>query len=115
MTIDEYIGEASPERRESLVLLQRLCREGLPGFQETMRHGMPSYIRNDVVEVAFASQKSYISLYICRPGALDANARRLGGLSVGNSCVRFRRPEQIDATTVRALLRGTASDSGPVC
>jgi uncharacterized protein YdhG (YjbR/CyaY superfamily) len=114
-TIDEYIGEASLERRSALTLLRRLCRDELSGFEEAMRHGMPSYLREDAIEVAFASQKAYVSLYILRQAALEANAHRLGGLSVGKSCIRFRRPEQIDPTTVRALLRATASDSGPIC
>jgi len=60
-----------------------------------MRYGMPSYLRHDVVEVSFASQKRYISLYILRQAALQANATRLGGLSVGKGCIRFRRPTQI--------------------
>ena len=114
-TIDEYIAEASLERRHALILLRRLCREELPGFTEAMRHGMPSYVRDDAIEVAFAAQKAYISLYILRQAALNANAQRLGGLSVGKGCIRFRRPEQIDPATVRALLRATVSDSGPIC
>jgi uncharacterized protein YdhG (YjbR/CyaY superfamily) len=113
-TIDECIGEASLERRGALTLLRRLCREELSGFDEAMRHGMPSYLRDDTVEVAFASQKAYVSLYILRQAALDANAQRLGGLSVGKGCIRFR-PEQIDPTTVRSLLRSAASASGPIC
>jgi len=80
-----------------------------------MSHGMPSYLRDDVLEVAFASQKSHISLYILRRAALEANAGRLAGLSVGKGCIRFRRPEQIDPDTVRALLRATVTDVGPVC
>jgi uncharacterized protein YdhG (YjbR/CyaY superfamily) len=114
-SIDEYIGEASLERRDALTLLRRLCREELSGFEEAMRYGMPSYLRDDTVEVAFASQKAHISLYILRQAALDANAQRLRGLSVGKGCIRFRSPEQIDPTTVRALLRATASDSGQIC
>jgi uncharacterized protein YdhG (YjbR/CyaY superfamily) len=69
-----------------------LCREELVGFEEAMRYGMPSYLREDAVEVAFASQQAYISLYILRQSALDAAADRLAGLSVGKGCIRFRRP-----------------------
>ena len=65
--------------------------------------------------VAFASQTAYISLYVLRRAALEANSEQLSGLSVGKGCIRFRRPEQIDPTVVRALLRSTASDTGPVC
>jgi uncharacterized protein YdhG (YjbR/CyaY superfamily) len=114
-TVAEYIAEAPPARRDALTLLRRLCRDELSGFQEAMRYGMPSYLRDDAVEVAFASQKAYISLYILRQAALAASADRLAGLSMGKGCIRFRRPEEIDPSTVRALLSATATDPGVIC
>jgi uncharacterized protein YdhG (YjbR/CyaY superfamily) len=114
-SIDEYIREAPEERRDALNLLRRLCREELSGFEEAMRHGMPVYLRRDVAEVGFASQKHHISLYLLRQAALQANAERLVGLSVGKGCIRFRRPDQVDPTTVRALLSASVTDTGPIC
>jgi len=114
-TVEEYIAEAPAERRDALELLRRLCRDELADFEEAMRYGMPGYIRGGVVEVSFASQKSYISLYILRRGALDANAERLAGLSLGKGCLRFGRPEQVDPAVVRAVLKAAAEDSGPLC
>lgn len=110
-----YIAESPEERRRGLELLRRLCRDELSGFDEAMRYGMPSYLRDDAVEVAFANQKAYISLYVLRQAAIAANAERLSGLSVGKGCIRFRRPDEIDASVVRALLRSTVTDSGPIC
>src|SRR5262249_9742357 len=110
-TVEEYIDQAPAARREALDLLRRLCREELSGFDEAMRHGMPSYLRGDSAEVAFANQKNYVSLYISRR-ALRANIERLTGLSVGKRCIRFRRPNQIDPAVVRDLLRATASEPG---
>src|SRR5262245_3973483 len=114
-TVAQYIAEAPDSRRDALNLLRHLCRQELPGFEEAMRHGMPAYLRDDVVEVAFASQKNYLSLYILRQAALEANTQRLGGLSVGKGCIRFRRPDQIDPATVRRLLNATRTDTGPIC
>ena len=109
-SVDEYISQAPKERRDALNQLRRLCREELPGFAEAMRHGMPAYLRRDVAEVSFASQKHYISLYVPQ-AVLRANAKRLDGLSVGKSCVRFRRIEQVDSGTVRALLGATVRNT----
>jgi uncharacterized protein YdhG (YjbR/CyaY superfamily) len=114
-TVEQYIADAPPERREALTTLRALCREVLAGFDEEIAYGMPSYLRDGVVEVAFASQKRYISLYVMRPGALDAARDRLSGLSIGKSCIRYRRPDQIDPATVRVLLDATVHDTGPVC
>jgi uncharacterized protein YdhG (YjbR/CyaY superfamily) len=80
-----------------------------------MRYGMPAYLRDDAVEVGFASQKAHISLYVLRQDALRANAERLAGLSVAKGCVRFRRPEQVDPSVVRPLLSAAARDTGPLC
>ena len=110
-----YIAEAPVERRKALHLLRRLCREELPGFEETIRYGMPAYVRRGVVEVGFASQKAYISFYVLRQAALADNLEQLAGLSVGKGCIRFRRPEQIDPDVVRDLLIDTAKGSGPLC
>jgi uncharacterized protein YdhG (YjbR/CyaY superfamily) len=78
-----------------------LCREQLPGFDEAMRHGMPSYLRDDAIGVAFAGQKASVTLYILRQAALAANAQRLTGLSVGKGAIRFRGHDQIDPNTAR--------------
>jgi uncharacterized protein YdhG (YjbR/CyaY superfamily) len=115
VTVDAYIAEAPAERRDALRLLRRLCREELTGFEEAMRYGMPGYLRSGEVEVGFASQKQYLALYVLRQEAVEANAERLAGLSVGKGCIRFRRPEQIDPETVRALLGAVVTGTGPLC
>ena len=76
---------------------------------------MPSYARDGVVEVAFASQKRYLSLYVMRQAALQAHSDRLAGLSVGKGCVRFGRGDAIDPDLVRALLQATVADTGEMC
>ena len=98
-----------------LELLRRLCRDELHGFDETMRYGMPCYQRGGEIEVSFASQERYVSLYVLRQAALRENAHLLEGLSVGKGCIRFRRPEQVDERLVSALLGATARDDGPIC
>ena len=113
--VEAYIAAAPAERRDALELLRRICNEELAGFDETIRYGMPAYLRDGVVEVSFASQKAYISLYVLRQEAMRANAERLATLSTGKGCVRFRRPEQIEPALVRALLRSAADDTGPIC
>ena len=61
-----YLEEVPEERRDSLNTLRQLCLEYLPEHIEDMRYGMPSYSKDDVVDVAFASQKSYIFLHILK-------------------------------------------------
>ena len=114
-SLDDYISAAPSGRREALAELRRLCLEVLVGFEEAMDYGMPGYTRVGVGEVGFANQKQYISLYILRTDVLNAHRERLGRLSVGKGCIRYRRAEQINWEVVRSMLTMTATTSGPVC
>jgi hypothetical protein len=76
---------------------------------------MASYSRDGVVEVAFASQKQNIALYILRKDVLDTHRSAFPASALGKGCIRFRNPATINFTIVRALLEGTASASGEIC
>lgn len=113
--IDQYLAGVPADRYDALVRLRTSCRDELVGFTEAMAYGMPSYLRDDVVEVAFASQKQYISIYLLRTDVRDAYADRLAGLDMGKGCLRYRKPDAIDFDLVRDLLRSTAATRHNVC
>ena len=110
-----YIAEAPPERQAALARLRALCLATLTGYDELMGYGMPGYVRDGIVEVGFASQKQYISLYILKKEVLDAHREELQGIDMGKGCIRYRRPEQIDFDVVKKLLVGTREAAGEVC
>jgi uncharacterized protein YdhG (YjbR/CyaY superfamily) len=114
-TVDDYLAEVPEERREALAGLRELCRAELTGFTEVMAYGMPAYERAGTAEIAFASQKQYISFYLMRSDVRTAFAERLAGHDMGKGCLRFRKPERIDFDLVRDLLRATAADPGTIC
>jgi uncharacterized protein YdhG (YjbR/CyaY superfamily) len=115
--VTTYIKEAPAERREALNRLRDLCRDILTGFEETMDYGGPSYKRNRVVEVGFASQKNFIGLYILRTDVKNAHKDQLKakGVSIGKGAIRYSKPERIDFGVVESMLRGTLDSDGPVC
>ncbi|MFE0960111.1 iron chaperone [Streptomyces fungicidicus] len=113
--VDAYLAEVPEERREVLTRLRRLCRAELKEFREAMAYGMPVYQRGGTAEIAFASQKQYISVYLMRGDVREAFEERLAGQDMGKGCLRFRRPESVDFELVRDLLRATAAASGEVC
>ncbi|MFZ1485683.1 MAG: DUF1801 domain-containing protein [Nostocoides sp.] len=114
-TVDDYLAEVPQGRREILTRLRDECRIRLSGHAEGMYYGMPGYARDDVVEVAFASQKQYISVYILKAEVLDAHRDRLGAASVGKGCIRYRRPEAIDLEVIGSLLDATHNSRAPIC
>jgi uncharacterized protein YdhG (YjbR/CyaY superfamily) len=115
-TVDAYLQEVPKERLEALEKLRGLCLEFLTGYEESMEYGMPSYKRTGgEVEVAFASQKQYISLYILRQEVMDKFRKSLTGLKLGKGCIRYTKPEKIDFDIVQQLLAESAQSDSKIC
>ncbi len=115
-SVDQYLKEVPEARKEALTRLRDVCCETLTGYEESMAYGMPSYGKPDgEVEVAFASQKNYISLYILKQDGLDEFRDGLSGLCLGKGCIRYTKPEKIDFDIVQQLLAVTRDSEGEVC
>lgn len=116
-TVTEYLQEVPAERVGALSELRDLCCSILTGFEEAMVYGMPSYARNGVVEVGFASQKNYISIYILRSDVMNAHKALLNtkGVSFGKGCIRYSKPERINIEVVALMLQATQKSTGVVC
>ncbi|QDY77931.1 iron chaperone [Streptomyces qinzhouensis] len=113
--VDGYLAAVPEERRAALTELRQLCRAELVGFDEVMAYGMPAYERDGAAEIAFASQKRYISFYLMRGDVREAFEERLAGQDMGKGCLRFRKPENIDFGLLRDLLQATAARPGKIC
>lgn len=116
-TVDIYLEEVPTERQEALAKLRDLCRSALKGFDESMAYGMPSYSRDDEVEVAFASQKNYISLYILKQEVMETYKDKVAGkgISFGKGCIRYSKSEKIDFEIVEKMLVATEKSDAPIC
>jgi uncharacterized protein YdhG (YjbR/CyaY superfamily) len=112
-TVDEYLKTVPPKRLAALVRIRQLCLDTLKGYEESMAYGGPTYSKNGVIEVGFASQKHFIGLYILKKDVVDRYRDRLK--DAGKGCIRYRRPEQIDFELVEKLLEETAESSAEVC
>ena len=107
-TVDEWLIAVDSKRAPALLRIRDLALKHFGGDTESMRYGMPAYA-GDAASPAFAfnSQKQYISLYVSpRVHALHAEA--LKGLDAGKSCIRYRKPEQIDFDLLDRMLADTS-------
>jgi hypothetical protein len=120
-TPDEYFAKTG-EREPVLRALDELIRKTAPSLERTMVSGMAMNMigygmfhykgksgrEGDWPVVALANQKNYISLYICaiEDGQYVAEKRKdeLGKVSVGRSCVRFKKLEDLDITILKDIL-----------
>ena len=113
--VDTYMTEVPEDRREALAQLRELCLETLVGYEESMEYGMPCYKKDGEVEVAFASQKKYVSFYILKQDVLDKYRHLLTGLSVGKGCIRYTKPEKMDFNVIEQLLTESYRSEGEIC
>jgi uncharacterized protein YdhG (YjbR/CyaY superfamily) len=111
-TVDEYLKTVPADRLAALVRIRQLCLDRLKGYEESMAYGGPTYSKNGVIEVGFASQKHFIGLYI-KKDVVDKYREQLK--DVGVYCIRYRKPEQIDFELVDKLIEGTAESSAEIC
>ncbi|MDQ3156666.1 MAG: DUF1801 domain-containing protein [Actinomycetota bacterium] len=109
--VDDYLAAAPSDRQPAMEALREACLQLLPGFSESFRYGLPSYGRDDDVEIAFANHEEYISFYVSHADIINAHQARLGGLSVDKDCIRYRHPDQIDMDVVRSILMMNALTS----
>jgi uncharacterized protein YdhG (YjbR/CyaY superfamily) len=113
--VQSYVNEVPAERRAAIEKLRSLCRQSLTGYEECMEYGMPGYKRDGLLEVSFASQKQYISLYVLKKDVLDEFRGALSASSIGTGCIRFSRPDKMDFEVLKRLLRRTAESKSAPC
>lgn len=114
-TIGGYLKELPPERRAALGELRSLIRRIAPKTKEAMKYGLPSFGEL----CALASQKNYMSLYVCESDIVKARLAELGKVSCGKGCIRFKRIEDLNLSAVESILceivKGRKQGIGPSC
>lgn len=114
-TISEYLEELAPDRRAALIEIRTLIHRVAPNTVESMQYGLPAF--GDLC--ALASQKNYMSLYVCESDLVKAHLTQLGKVSCGKGCIRFKRLTDVNLSAVEALLRAIVklrkAGIGPSC
>lgn len=124
-TIDEYFAKAG-EREEMLRELDQLIQKNAPKLERKLFDGMASSVMigygfapykfadghdGEWPVVALANQKNYVSVYVCvvKDGKYIAEAyeKDLGKVSVGRSCIRFKKLENINLETLAEVIAET--------
>ena len=120
--VDEFIASLPDGRREIVAKVDGAIREAVPDLDVRMwgrfigygtyHYRYASGREGDWFPIGLANNKQYVSLYICAAddqGYLaEANADRLGKVSVGKSCIRFKRLEDLDLDVAVELSRRAA-------
>src|SRR4051794_5332524 len=116
----EYIDALDSPRREEIEQIHQFIQQVLPkkGYDAHILMGMiaygkfhyvyPSGREGDWSRVGLCSNKQYISLYVCacdtKQYVAEKYKKRLPKASIGKSCVRFKRFDDLDENAVRDML-----------
>ena len=129
-TVDEYLDELTPERREAVSTVREVVLANLPaGYQEMMDFGMIAYVvplerypktYNDhpLSYAAISSEKNYVSVHLMGI-YVDADTERWfvdsyratgKKLNMGKSCVRFRKLDDLPLDLIGEAVGRTSVD-----
>jgi hypothetical protein len=115
----DYLASLAEPRRSQLARLHAFIQKTAPRLKPQMHAGMIGYgmyhyvyatgREGDWPVVALCSRAQYISLYICATddqGYLAEQSKHLlPKASIGKSCIRFKRLEDIDLAVIKKLLK----------
>ena len=127
-SVKEYFSMLPQERREPMDFLHKFIQKVTPSLTPRFAYNMPGYgsfkyknYKKETIDwpiVALASQKNYISLYVCavEDGEYIAEKYKneLGKVSVGKSCIRFKKLPDLNLKTLEKVLKLAAKSPGLV-
>lgn len=113
-----YIAKVDEARRADIEALDALIRKSAPKLEPFVHSGMLAYgpwhykyasgREVDWFRIGLASNKNYISLYICagddRGYVAERYKEALPKASIGRSCVRFKRLSDLDLAVLKKLI-----------
>jgi hypothetical protein len=117
-TVSEYISQIDEPRRTEIKKIHTLIKKTLPTLKPFLEGSIIGYGKmhyktksgreGDWFTVGLASQKQHISVYICsvKNGKYIPEIYKddLGNASIGKSCIRFKKLEDLNKKTlVKAL------------
>lgn len=123
-TVEAYLGELPPDRREAIARVRDVVRANLPdGYQESMAFGMigwgiplstypDTYNGQPLAYAALASQKNNMTLYLMgaymdprqREQLEQAYAQSGKRLDMGKSCLHFKRVDDLPLDLIGRLI-----------
>jgi len=118
-SVNEYIEMIPEPRKSDILALDKMILEIAPNLDRKLYNSIIGYgsyhykgksgREGEWFVIGLASQKNYISLYICATDGEKYMAEqyidRLPKASIGKSCVRFKTLSDVDLRVLRELIQ----------
>ena len=104
-TVDEYVASFPPGVREKLESVRAAIRTAVPGTEERLSYGIPTFTLDGRYVVYFSGWKEHVSVYPI-PDADPALERELKPHMAGKGTLKFRLDEPMPLELIaRAAVR----------
>jgi hypothetical protein len=125
-TVEEYFSLLPAERREPMEFLHTFIQKTSSTLKPHFAYNMLGYgsfkyknYKKELIDwptVSLASQKNYMSIYICsvEHGQYIAEKYKneLGKVNVGKSCIRFKKLTDLNLQTLETVIKIAAKSPG---
>lgn len=124
--VKDYLDSLPEERKKPILFLHNFIQKISPKLKSHFAYNMLGYgsfsyknYKKEMIDwpiIALASQKNYISIYICAIEKGEYLAEKykgkLGKVSVGKSCIRFKKLENLNLPELKKILQKAAKKPG---
>lgn len=125
-TVAGYIAAVPPKRKKDIQFLHAFIQKASPKLRPHFAYNMLGYgsfkyknYKKEIIDwpvVALANQKNYISVYVCAVdnGVYIAEKHKsaLGKVSVGKSCIRIKKLEDVHLPALKEVIKKAAKSPG---
>ncbi len=127
-TVKNYLAAVPADRRELVEFMHDFIQKSAPSLKPHFSYNMLGYgsfpyrnYKKEQIEwpvIALASQKHYISLYVCAVEngkyIAEKHKKELGKVKVGKSCISFKKLEDVNLVTLKKVLKAAEKNPGLV-
>ncbi len=127
-TVDEYLASVPEDRKEAILFLHEFIKKNAPSLKSHFAYNMLGYgsmkyknHKKEIIDwptVSLANQKNYISLYVCavegNEYVAEKHKDKLGKVSVGRSCIRIKKIEDLNLDVLKDVLKQAEISPGMV-
>ena len=127
-TVTGYLAAVPDDRQELIRFLHAFIQKAAPSLKPHFAYNMLGYgsfpyrnHKNEAITwpvVALANQKNYVSIYVCSvvggKYVAETYKKELGKVSVGKSCIRLKKLEDVDLPALKKVIQTAAKHPGLV-
>lgn len=127
-SVESYLELVPPERKDIIDFLHQFIQKAAPQLETHFAYNMLGYGSFDYFNykkeqmkwpiIALANQKNYVSVYVCAiedgEYIAEKNKDRLGKVSVGKSCIRFKKIEDVNLDELKKVIQAAVKSPGLV-